>query len=322
MARVLGIDLGGTGSRVVLAPAEPSDGGSRMLHGERAAVTGSGSTVPDVAGAAVRAALDEWPDARDDLAAIAVGATGLATLVPEPDAMRTAIAATAGIAEAAVTVAGDLVTTHLGALGGQAGAVVAVGTGSIALGTDFASTWQRVDGWGHLVGDRGAGVWIGIQALQVAAAAHDGRSSHGAALLGAARKRFGATETWPSQLYTQQDRAGVLASFAPEVAALAADGDAAAVEIMSTAGAHVATTLAAALVSGVPAVASYAGGVFEAGGVFTESFERSFRELRPDAELRAPQGAPVDGVVTLARMTARAQLHRRPGFVWCAQSAT
>ena len=44
----------------------------------------------------------------------------------------------------------------------------------------------------------------------------------------------------------------MLASFAPEVAALASAGDAAAADIMSTAGAHVADTLAAAL---VPAVA-------------------------------------------------------------------
>lgn len=322
MSWVLGIDIGGTGSRAVLAPLDPVQGESRTLHGKRAAVSGSGSTVPDVARSLTAAALEAWPDARADLASVAVGATGVTTLVSDPDAMLAGIASEASAdRRIPVAVAGDLLTTHLGALDGEAGAVVAVGTGSIALGTDFEGVWQRVDGWGHLLGDLGAGVWIGMRALQCAAAAYDGRSPRGAALLVAARERFGAVETWPSQIYTQQDRAGILASFTPAVAELAAAGDPAAIEILADAGTHVADTLIAALVPGVAPVASYTGGVFDAGGAFVEAFTRSVRERRPEVELRNPAGTPLDGTVTLARLTARGGLRRNPGFVWCTEEA-
>lgn len=318
MPWVLGIDIGGTGSRATLAPLDATAGAPRTLQGERAAVTGSGSTVPDLARSVVANALATWPDAAGDIVGIGVGSTGLVTLVTDPDAMREGIADAASTdRRVPVAITGDCVTTHLGALDGESGAVVAVGTGSIALGTDFAHTWRRIDGWGHLLGDLGAGAWIGIQALQTAASAYDGRSTGGDALLDAARARFGAVESWPGQLYTRQDRAGILASFASDVSGLAKTGDDAATEIMARAGAHIADSLAAALAPGLPAVASYTGGIFGSGAAFTESFTKAFGAHRPDVELRAPAGTPVDGAVRLARMVARGELNRTPGFVWC-----
>lgn len=73
-----------------------------------------------------------------------------------------------------VALVADAVTAYTGALGPRPGAVVAAGTGLVAIGTDLKS-WRRADGWGHLLGDCGGGAWIGRAGLEAALRAHDGR---------------------------------------------------------------------------------------------------------------------------------------------------
>jgi N-acetylglucosamine kinase-like BadF-type ATPase len=250
---VLGIDIGGTGSRATLTNGDRT----LSLSGDRAHVAGTGSSIPDIAAGLMRSSAERWPVEWSALAAVGVGATGAATLVGDPTGAVDRLAALS--AGASVALATDAVTTHLGALGGRAGAIVAVGTGSIGFATDLAAIWHRVDGWGHLLGDRGAGAWIGIAGLRAATLALDGVDNAGRRLLDRARIRFGDPLGWPAQLYTREDRAGVLAEFAPDVAILSADGDARATRILNHAGVHVANTLAAAFVPGIPAVASTSG---------------------------------------------------------------
>ncbi|MFF2371744.1 BadF/BadG/BcrA/BcrD ATPase family protein [Agromyces sp. NPDC058110] len=315
-AHVLAVDLGGTGSRAALEPLDAAFGSRRrVLEGGRVAVASAGSTVLDVAASLIAAARAEWPDVA--IAAVGVGATGLASLVADPDAALARLADVAGAPPASVVLAVDALTAHLGALGGRPGAVVAVGTGAIALGTDLDAVWRRVGGWGHLWDDRGSGVWIGIEALKAAIRTHDGVTTEAAALLRAAERRFGPAPSWPGELLTRADRAGVIAGFAPEVAALGADGDAAASAIMRTAGCEVAATLVAALDPGLPRLASWTGGVFGAGGEYSAAFEAEFARLAPDAELQPPQGTPLDGAVHLARLAAGGALHAaHPPFLW------
>ena len=141
-----------------------------------------------------------------------------------------------------------------------------------------------------------------------------------AALLSAAVERFGAAPSWPAQLLTRPDRAGVLAGFAADVGGLAASGDPVSLDIMTRAGAEVAATLAAALDPGVPALAAGTGGVFGAGGAFTASFEREFARLAPHAELVAPGGSPLDGAVRLAVLVASGDApSQHPPFIWTSQ---
>ncbi len=321
-AWVLGIDVGGTGSRAALAPLHPGAAdaaGPRLLDGARVAVASAGSTAPDVAAALIRAARLEWPDAA--IAGVGVGATGLASLVGAPDEAVAKLAEAAG-GTVPVALAIDAVTAHLGALGGRGGAVVAVGTGAIAVGTDLRSEFVRVGGWGHLYDDAGSGAWIGIEGLRAAIRTHDGVTTDAAALLAAAVARFGPAPSWPGQLLTRADRAGLLAGFAAEVAGLAASGDPVASGIMRRAGAEVAATLAAALRPGIPRLASSTGGVFRAGGDFTAAFEREFDRLAPGAELAAPAGTPLDGAVRLARLAAAGQAPpTHPPFVWSTPAA-
>lgn len=58
------------------------------------------------------------------------------------------------------------------------GVVLIAGTGSIALGRNARGLTSRAGGWGHLLGDEGSGYALGIQALQTAVRAADGRGPH------------------------------------------------------------------------------------------------------------------------------------------------
>src|SRR5699024_4099750 len=75
--------------------------------------------------------------------------------------------------------------------GGVPGASSSLGTGAIAVGWDGEDGWRRVDGWGHLLGDRGGGAWLGMRGLNRARAALDGTDAARAALLRAATWRLG-----------------------------------------------------------------------------------------------------------------------------------
>lgn len=125
-----------------------------------------------------------------------VGAAGLASL---GDALRAELPGALGTEFGVRTVAlvADAVTAYTGALGPRPGAVVAAGTGLIAIGTDLGS-WRRADGWGHLLGDCGGGAWIGRAGLEAALRAHDGRSGGSAALLALAEEVFGPVRSCPA----------------------------------------------------------------------------------------------------------------------------
>lgn len=313
-AFVLGVDVGGTGSRAALEPLDRTSGSPRrLLEGPAVQVSPDGSDALNVAADLVARARREWPDA--PFAGVGIGATGLASLVASPAAALLPVVIAAGGAPVAVAI--DAMTAHLGALGGEAGAVVAVGTGSIAIGTDLHEVWRRVGGWGHLYDDRGSGAWIGIEGLKAAIQTHDHVTTDAAALLSAAESRFGPAPTWPSQLYTRDDRGAILAGFAADVAGLASVGDAVSTGIMSTAGRLVAATLAAALDPALPRRAAGTGGVFAAGGAFTAAFTSEFGRLAPDASLVAAAGGPLDGAVHLARLAARGDVPAgHPPFLW------
>src|SRR5699024_9045159 len=147
----------------------------------------------------------------------------------------------------------DAVTAHLGALDGRGGAITVLGTGAIALGHPgsddhghWCPGWSRVDGWGHLFGDRGGGAWLGRLGLELALRTHDGVDEYGSVLLEAAIRRFGLPASWPGRFYTRSDRAGLLAEFATDVAEAARSGDAASAELLDGAGREAARSALAA----------------------------------------------------------------------------
>jgi glucosamine kinase len=73
----------------------------------------------------------------------------------------------------------DSFTMLMGAHGGQPGAIVIAGTGSIAEALRADGSRATVGGWGFRVDDEGSGGWLGLQAVRHALAAFDGRANPG-----------------------------------------------------------------------------------------------------------------------------------------------
>ncbi|MEK0416345.1 MAG: hypothetical protein RI949_351 [Pseudomonadota bacterium] len=96
----------------------------------------------------------------------------------------------------------DAFTTLLGAHGGQPGAVLAVGTGSIGLAWWADGRRQQVGGWGFPSSDEGSGAWLGLQAVQRVQWELDGRaqpSPLGRSVIQALQSSAGSVRDWLAQ---------------------------------------------------------------------------------------------------------------------------
>lgn len=69
----------------------------------------------------------------------------------------------------------DGFTTLLGAHGGNPGAIVAVGTGSVGMVMDKSGQRKDVSGWGFPSGDEASGAWLGLRASSLTQKTIDGR---------------------------------------------------------------------------------------------------------------------------------------------------
>nr|WP_256714820.1 N-acetylmuramic acid 6-phosphate etherase [Mycobacterium colombiense] len=221
---ILAVDLGKTSCRAAA--------GGRRARGAGAPGLATPGGVRAAEAAILAIARDFGP-----VDEVIVGAAGALAAPDAARALGDALLKSLGVQRVAVT--SDAVIAHAGALNGEPGAVLIVGTGVVALAIDANGALRSADGWGPWLGDEGGGAWIGAGGLRAALRAHDGRGP-ATTLLDAARARFGAPETWSAQL----TNAAALASFAPDV--LAAEGDAAALAIISAAADALAATARAA----------------------------------------------------------------------------
>ncbi|WP_328731004.1 ATPase [Streptomyces caniferus] len=301
---VLAIDSGGSGLRIAVARAD--DTGARppaaRAWDEPVRTGPSGIDAEDLLSRLLPAAEELGREAGvHGFAAVCVGAAGMATLGEDLRArLPGALATTFGPHRLAL--AADAVTAYAGALGQRPGAVVAAGTGMIAVGTDLtaAGGWRRADGWGHLLGDCGGGAWIGRAGLEAAMRAHDGRTGGSAALLARAEAVFGPVAGLPGALYPRPDRPAVLASFAPEVARCAAEEDAVALGILRAAAGHIADAAAAVCPPGAGAAVACTGGLFGLGEPLLGPLREALAERLPRARPTAAAGSPLDGALTIA----------------------
>ncbi|MEJ8655703.1 N-acetylglucosamine kinase [Streptomyces sp. MS1.AVA.4] len=306
--RVLGIDSGGSGLRVALALA--ADPSSAVTTSSREPIrTGpagiDASHLLEQLMPMARELLDRAPGPAP--AAVAIGAAGMATL---GDGLRAVLpgALKESLGVRRLALAADAVTAYAGALGQHPGAVVAAGTGMIALGTDLNS-WRRADGWGHLLGDCGGGAWIGRAGLEAAMRAHDGRTGGSAALLARLEAVFGPADELPGLLYPRTDRPAVLASFAPEVAGCAAD-DPVAEGILVTAADHIAASAAAVCPppSAGDCQVALTGGLLKMGDLLLVPLRDALARQLPHARPVSAAGDPLAGSLTVAAALATGTL--------------
>ncbi|WP_406306330.1 ATPase [Streptomyces sp. NBC_00885] len=300
---VLGVDSGGSALRAALADAADPER-LETAESREPVRTGSGGIdahhLLDQLLPMARALLERTGGG--SLSAVAIGAAGMATLGGALRAeLPAALDRSLGVRRLAL--AADAVTAYAGALGQRPGAVVAAGTGMIAMGTDLRA-WHRADGWGHLLGDCGGGAWIGRAGLEAALRAHDGRRGGSSALLTRMESVFGPAQELPGLLYPRSDRPAVLASFAPEVAGCAAAGDEVSAGILAAAARHVAESASAVCppVSEDPEGSQVAltGGLLKLGEPLLKPLRAELAGQLPHARLVSAAGDPLSGAVLLA----------------------
>ncbi|MFE7323489.1 N-acetylglucosamine kinase [Streptomyces sp. NPDC057565] len=305
--RVVGVDVGGSGVRVGVMELGSNAPALRSDRSVPAKIGADGLDAAAVLGVVVPAVETLLADSTTGMLGtadtIAVGATGFALLGDElRDRLPQTLADRFRVRRVVLT--SDAVTAYAATIGTGPGVVIAAGTGAVALGLDPERGWRRTDGWGHLFGDDGGGAWIGREGLAAALRAYDGRPEGSIQLLDALVRRFGPPEQLPGRIQTSPQRAGLLSSFAPAVAACARDGDAQANSILVRAGRALAETAHAAAPDDAHAPIGRTGRLFRIGDALLAAFEKRLRELRPCARLTASDGEPLDGALGLAAAAA------------------
>ncbi|MEW2615740.1 BadF/BadG/BcrA/BcrD ATPase family protein [Streptomyces sp. NPDC047880] len=293
----LAVDSGGSGLRAVIGTTERGPL-ARRASGEPVRTGERGIDPEDFMARLVPLAGALTAEAGAvPLTTVVIGAAGLASLGEGLRAeLPAALAREWGVRR--VALAADAVTAYVGALGPRRGAVIAGGTGLIAVGTDLTG-WRRADGWGHLLGDCGGGAWIGRAGLEAALRAHDGREDGSARLLACAEEEFGPVAGLPGALYPRLDRPAVLASFAPRVAACA-DGDPVAAGILRAAARHMADSAAAVCPSGGEPRVAVTGGLFKLGDPLLGPLDEELARRLPQARRVPAEGDPLHGSVRIA----------------------
>ena len=161
---------------------------------------------------------------------IGVGAAGAWTAPRAAAVLARTLADATG---AHVAVASDVVTAHVGAMDGASGTLLIAGTGAVALGVD-ADGLRLVDGWGPDLGDLGSGSWIGREGARAVLRARDALGAD-TALTDAVRAHIAPHPDPITWLAGDTPTARQLATLAPLVLDVAADGDAVAADIVAEA---------------------------------------------------------------------------------------
>lgn len=172
MLTVLGVDAGGTSTRVVVV-----DGGGRALGYASSGAGNPVSSGADQAAGAVRSATREAlrraGTRADGVAHVVVAMAGSSV---QPDTRwLTEPLAQLGLT-ALVTFESDLLATFCAGTPADAGYALVAGTGASAVRVEQGTAAAVSDGLGWLLGDVGSGYWIGHRVVVDALAALDGRA--------------------------------------------------------------------------------------------------------------------------------------------------
>jgi glucosamine kinase len=282
---LIGVDGGGSGTRVVLGDA----------HGRELALAASG---PSGLGLGIERA---WQ-------AILAGCTEAfrqAGVAPQwercvlgcglagfnnPDWLAAFHAQAPKLAGLAVE--HDAYTTLLGAHGGAHGVIVALGTGSVAAAADGVGEYRIASGFGFPSGDEASGAWLGLRIVVYAQQALDGRAPLDA-LAQALLERVGAQDRDGLIVWLCNANQTAYASLAPIVIAHASHPFAA--RLLKEAGEEIGKMITALDASGELPVALCGG------------LGQPLRDYVPQhlqGRLRAPLGDSAHGAWQLAQQEA------------------
>lgn len=284
---VLGIDGGGSKTRVVAIVADPDAPPDVIAAADSGPCNIANITVPEAIGN-VGHAISRLGIDLATVIAVCAGVAGFSY----DSRRRDFLAALAEMHPGALsTVIPDFVAAHMGANAGEPGVTAIAGTGSVAYGRNAQGRQHRAGGYGYLIDDAGSGYGIGRMA--VAAALHAGDGSGPPTVLSEAlADELGSVERTvivPDVYGGRIDRVK-MASLAPIVARVASDGDEVAREILThAAGAQAASVIAVARVLFSPGDAfpvALFGGVWKAGTLMAQPLQVAVAAEYPASTIR------------------------------------
>ncbi|GLQ10997.1 N-acetylglucosamine kinase [Devosia yakushimensis] len=233
----LGVDIGGTASRFVLADAA----GTILARGAAGGATGHifNPVERDKLVAVLQSIAAALPPGTT-LVSACLGITGLGDKIR--DEAATLIGSHLALPAAAIRLTDDMELAYRAAFAPGAGHLISAGTGSIGLHVAIDGRIIRVGGRGLLIDDGGSGTWIALTALdRLYRGIDETGSTAGAQIL--ADELFAAMggDDWDAtRAYVYGSDRGRIGALAQAVARAADQGDALALDILTQAGAELA----------------------------------------------------------------------------------
>jgi N-acetylglucosamine kinase-like BadF-type ATPase len=302
---LLAVDGGGTKTLAVVADLQGKVLARGLGPGSNPYTVGFGHFAEAVTGAvqtALRPVLGRDANGIGGTGRIAAACFGMAGVdSPEDEAAVTAWVEKQEVAPAFLVV-NDVELILAGGTPDGWGVAVISGTGSNCLGRSEDGRTARVGGWGTLIGDEGSGYRLGLEALRVAARSYDGRTE-APALLEAALKQWSLRDI-PALMHfvhAPDTEPADIATLAPVVLELAANGDDPARAIVDTA----ADDLASHVRTAVRRLSLVRPPLALGGGLFSGRLQEALRS-RVEGEVGAIcyVADPVLGAVAIARRLA------------------
>jgi glucosamine kinase len=202
-------------------------------------------------------------------------------------------------------VVNDTVAAWATGTGGAPGVAVISGTGSNVLGVGPQKDVWRAGGWGHVLGDEGSGWQLGRDGIRAALAAREGTAPE-TPLVDDAAAHFGVPtiEDVAALVYAKPLTKGEVASFASVVSRRAAEGDAASRRVLVDGAAELALRANVVIerigMRELDVHVAQIGSTWNAGPLYTETFESDVRETAPGARFVRSDLPAVTGSLILA----------------------
>lgn len=301
MPLVVGVDGGGTRTRVLLADAN----GNVLARTEGAATSlqpGHESIAADIIKVLIAdvLAMAERTETRPAVCVVGVAGAGQERAA---QALWSALA-TRRIADD-VSVQADATIAMDDAFGDSAGVLLIAGTGSVAFSRAPDGRLERCGGWGPAVGDEGSAGWLGRRALSVITAAQDGREPE-TALTGAVLTALELEALEDVIPWAADATPGKLATLVPVITQVAATGDLRANALISLCveelSLHVRTLARRCFMDERAAIpVALAGGMMAKGSLIRKRLEQRLKSAVPGATVRAEEVDAARGAVRRAR---------------------
>jgi glucosamine kinase len=305
---VLGLDGGATKT---LAAAYDVDSG-RLAIGESAASNPNAVGFEPAGRALAEAVHEALERASADPADVHAAVLAVASVDTEKDQKHLLAQVPALRDVEAAFMTNDVVAAWASGTWGEPGVAAISGTGSNVFGVGLDGGTWRCGGWDYLLGDEGAGVWIGLEAMRRATRYRDGRAPSTALVERLCRTYDMADVAELHEIVYQRLQKSDIAAFAIEVAEAAAEGDSVAVDILRDAGDQLGeqiVTVIRHLTLPDDFPVALVGSTYKSGAVMIDPLMARVHEVAPAAHIARPEIPPVGGSLWLAARAAGLDAH-------------